>query len=108
MIWSRTRASSGVAKTVSNKARASVSVSPLTSSVGSFFSSGFTTRVVRTKPTDSAANRRATNTSVCDEAWSSHCRSSTKQTSGSTSAMLENMFNTANPTRRRSGAGPVV
>ena len=45
-------------------------------------------RTANTKPTDSARRRRATNASVCAEARSSHCASSTTQTSGCSSADL--------------------
>ena len=86
---SRTRASSGPATADSSSARASPSSSPPTTSSGS---PGrplpLGARTARTIATDSAARRRATNASVCADARSSHCASSTRQTSGRSSADL--------------------
>ena len=56
----------------------------------------------------SARRRRATKPRICAEAWSSHCASSTMQTSGCCSATSANSVSVASPTRNRSGAGPAL
>ena len=62
----------------------------------------------QTSATRSARRRRATKPRICAEAWSSHCASSTMQTSGCSSATSANSVSVASPTRNRSGAGPVA
>ena len=105
-IRSRTRSSSGPATTVASSSRASRSSSPPTASSGnpSKCRSPLGSRTARTSPTDSAPKRRATNASACAEAASSHCASSTMQTSGRSSATSDSRLKTARPTRNRSGA----
>ena len=56
--------------------------------------------------TGSASSRRATKASVCAETRSSHCASSTTQTSGCSSSASASRLRTARPTRKRSGALP--
>ena len=56
----------------------------------------------------SASRRRATNASVCAEARSSHCASSTRHTSGCSSAASASRLRTARATRKRSGGGAVL
>ena len=75
-------------------------------SSGNPASSSLGARAAKTMPTDSATRRRATNPSTCAEARSSHCSSSTTQTSGCSSATSESRLSTARPTKKRSGAGP--
>ena len=57
-------------------------------------------RIPNTNPTRSAKSRRATNASVCADTRSSHCASSTTQTSGCSSAASASRLRTANPTRK--------
>jgi hypothetical protein len=63
------------------------------------------TRAANTRPTGSAASRRAANPSACAEAWSRHCTSSTTQISGRCPAASDSNPSTARPTRNRSGTG---
>ena len=49
-----------------------------------------------------------TNASVCADTRSSHCASSTTQTSGCSSATSASRLSTASPTRKRSGGGPAL
>ena len=60
------------------------------------------------RPSRSArpARWRATNASACAEARSSHCASSTTQTSGRSPATSDSRLRTARPTAKRSGASP--
>ena len=107
-IRSRTRSSSGPATTAVSSARASWSSRPPTTSSASpsRCRSPAGSRTARTNPTDSAPRRRATKASACAEAPSSHCASSTTQTSGRSSATSDSRLRTARPTRNRSGASP--
>ena len=98
--------SSGPVSTESSSARASSSRKPWRSSCGNLANSSLTTRAAKTKPTDSASRRRATNARTCAEARSSHCSSSTRQISGRSSATTESRLRTARPMRKRSGADP--
>ena len=79
-----TRLSSGPASTVPSSSCAPPSSSPSTASTGrpSRCRSPLGSRTAKTSPTDSAPRRRATKASACAEAASSHCASSTMQTSG--------------------------
>ena len=54
-------------------------------------------RTAKTSPTDSAFRRRATNATVCAEARSSHCMSSTTHTSGCSSATSDSSPSAARP-----------
>ena len=65
-------------------------------------------RAAHTTAIRSARRRRATNPRICAEAWSSHCASSTRQTSGCCSATSANSVSVASPTRNRSGAAPAL
>ena len=83
-IRSRTTASSGPTSAPSSRLRASPSPSPSICSSGrprKCWSSA-TGRAANTRATDSASRRRATNASICAETGSSHCASSTRQTTG--------------------------
>ena len=71
-------------------------------------SSPLPVRAAHTIATRSASRRRATKPRTCAEAWSSHCASSTMQTSGCRSATSANSVSVASPTRNRSGAGPAL
>jgi len=88
--------------------RASSSGSPPTTISGSPASSlpSLGSRTPNTMAILSASRRRATNASVCAEARSSHCASSTRHTSGSASAASASRLRTARATRKRSGASP--
>ena len=81
---------------------------PPTTSSGSPARAPPGTRAAKTKPTDSAPSRRATNARTCAEAWSSHCSSSTRHTSGCSSATCDSRLSTARPIRNRSGGGPAL
>ena len=83
-IRSRTRSSKRPAIAESSSARASPSLRPPTTCSGSPANScsSLAARTANTNPTRSASRRRATNASVCAETRSSHCASSTRQTSG--------------------------
>src|SRR5262249_49251638 len=107
-IRSRTRSSSGPVTTVASNSCASGSSSPATTSSGSPSKcrSALGSRTATTSPTDSATRRRATNASACAEAASSHCASSTMQTSGWSSAASDSRLSTAKPRRNRPGASP--
>jgi hypothetical protein len=107
-IRSRTRGSSAPVTAVSSRAVASLVLSPRTTSSGSpgRRESRSDARTAKTMATGSAASRRATNSSVCTEAWSSHWASSTTQTSGRSSATSDSSVSTARPTRKRSGGAP--
>ena len=63
-------------------------------------------RSANRRTTDSAASRRATKASTCAEDLSSHWTSSTRQTSGASSAAPDSRPRTARPTRNRSGGAP--
>ena len=65
-------------------------------------------RAAHTTAIRSANRRRAKNPRICAEAWSSHCASSTTQTSGCCSATSANSVSAASPTRNRSGAVPAL
>ena len=67
---------------------------------------GPASRTATTIATDSARTRRATKPRTWLEAASSHCASSTRQSSGRSSATADNRPSTANPTRNRSGTSP--
>ena len=110
MIRSRTRSSSGQRITEASSARASPSPRPSTTSSGkpARACSAPDWRTANTRPTESANSRRATNSSACSDARSSHCASSTRHTSGRSSATSDSRPSTARPTRKRSGATPVV
>src|SRR3954453_11252193 len=69
-------------------------------------SSWLAARSTNSIATDSASNRRATNARACAQARSSHCASSTTQTSGRSAATSESRLSEASATRNRSGAGP--
>ena len=71
-------------------------------------SSPLSVRAAHTIAIRSASRRRATKPSTWAEAWSSHCASSTMQTSGCCSATSANSVSVARPTRKRSGAGPAL
>ncbi len=92
----------------SSSARASVSSSPWIASWGS--SSPAPARRCRAprtpSPTGSASRRRATNANVVADAWSNHCASSIRQSSGCSSATSASRLRTANPTKKRSGGCP--
>ena len=105
-IRSRTRSSIGPGSTESSRARASVCRRPPTASSGNPARSPLTTRDANTRPTDSAPRRRATKARTCAEARSSHWWSSTRHTSGRSSATSDSRLRTARPTRNRSGADP--
>jgi hypothetical protein len=105
-IRCRTRSSNGTPNAEPNRARASPSGRPSTASLGNPSSSSPGSRVAKISATDSANNRRATNTSACAEARSSHCASSTTHRSGCSSATSESRLRTANPTRNRSDGFP--
>ena len=107
-IRSRTRSSSGPVTAASSRARASASASPrTTSSVGPARSgSAPPERTAITTATGPTARWRATNASACAEARSSHCASSTTQTSGRSPATSASRPRTARPTAKRSGASP--
>ena len=62
-------------------------------------------RAAHTIAIRSARSRRATKARICREAWSSHCASSTRQTSGCCSAISARSVSVASPTMNRSGAG---
>ena len=66
------------------------------------------TRAAKTRPTDSAPRRRATNARTCAEAWSSHCSSSIRQSSGCSLGHLGQQAQHGQadqePVRRRPGA----
>ena len=109
-IRSRTRSSNGHHIAELSTARASSSPSPSISSSGNP-GNGCASPVWRTpntSPTDSANTRCATNSSACTDSWSNHCASSTMQRSGCSSAAWANKLSAASPTRKRSGAAPVV
>ena len=110
MICSQTAASSGPCTLSSSSARASLSPSPWIDSSGSpaRTSSPMPVRAAHTSAIRSARRRRATNPRICAEASSSHCASSTMQTSGCCSATSANSVSVASPTRNRSGAGPAL
>ena len=57
-------------------------------------------------PPTRRARRRATRPMTCAEATSSHCASSTRQSTGRSSATADNRLSTARPTRNRSGTSP--
>ena len=103
---SRTRESRVPGTADSSSAAASSIASPRTRSSGSPASLGSSSvsRTAKTRPTGSAASRRATNSSVWAEAWSSHCASSTTQIRGCSSATSDRRVSTARPSRKRSGA----
>ncbi len=107
-IWSRTRWSIGPLSTESSSVRASASGKPRTTSSGNPANWPLVSRAAKTTPTDSAPRRRATKASTCALAWSSHCASSTRHTSGRSSATCESRLSTARPIRNRSGAGPAL
>ena len=91
---------------MSSNARASGPVNPSITSCGSPASSSAGTRAAKTSPTDSMPSRRATNARTWAEARSSHCASSTTQTSGRSAAASASTLSTARPTKNRSGTGP--
>ena len=78
------RGSTGPLMTESNNVRASLSLRPLTVSSGSRANSDSSlgSRTANSRATRSARSRRATNANVWAETRSSHCASSTRQTSG--------------------------
>lgn len=108
-IRSRTRSSSGPLTTLASSSRASGSSSPGTTSSGSpsKYRAPNGLRTAKTRPTDSAPRRRATNVSACAVATSSHCASSKMQTSGRSSATADSRLRAARPTRNRSGESPL-
>lgn len=59
-------------------------------------------RAANTRAMPSLPSRRAANSRVSAEAWSSHCASSTRHSSGASSARSVSSDRTANPTRNRS------
>ena len=106
-IRSRTRTSSGAVRaSIEQRARVLVG-QPLHRSSGRPASSGPRTRAASTMPIGSTASRRAANPSACADARSSHCSSSTMQSSGRPRPPRPAGSSTASPTRNRSGAGPV-
>ena len=88
--------------------RASSSASPRSSNSGRPSKSClvFGSRTATTIATDSASSRRATKPRIIPEAASSHCASSTRQSSGRSSAAADSRPSTASPTRNRSGTSP--
>jgi hypothetical protein len=106
MIRSRTGSSSGPNVTEATSSVASASDKPCSRSSGSPASSSPGTRAANTRPTDSATRRRATNPRTCADARSSHCASSTTQTSGCSSAASDSRLRVASAARKRSGADP--
>ena len=76
--------------------------------VGNLASSSPGFRVANTKPTDSASRRRPTNAKTCAEARSSHCWSSTTQTSGCSPGYLRQQaqHGQADQEALRSGPAP--
>ena len=77
--------------------RASVTARPLTTISGSPSKRLSASRIEKTKAMRSACTRRATNANTSEEAWSSHCASSTAQTSGPFSAASESSPRAARP-----------
>ena len=63
-------------------------------------------RTATTMATDSARTRRATSPRIWLEAASSHCASSTRHSSGRSSATAASRLSTASPTRNRFGHFP--
>jgi hypothetical protein len=108
MIWSLIRPSMGAARAASSSTRASASGSPATVMSGSPASSRPGFLVAKTSPIDSAPSRRATNASTSADARSSHCWSSTRHSSGRSSATPDSRPSTARPTRNRSGVGSAL
>jgi hypothetical protein len=78
-----------------SNARASPSRSPCTTICGSPASSSPGSRAAKTRPTGSAASRRATNPRTCADARSSHCSSSTTHTTRRPPATSHNRLTTA-------------
>ena len=107
-IWSRTRSSSRPGTADASSRRASPLLIPSTDNSGSPISSlsSLGSRRAKTRATGSASRRRAANARACADARSSHCASSTMQTSGCSAATSDSSVRTARPTRNRSGAAP--
>jgi hypothetical protein len=108
MIRSRTRSSSRPGTTVASRARASSWPSPSSRSSGrsSVRRSSLGSRTPNTIAIGSASSRRATNPSTCPEAPSSHWKSSTRHSSGCSSATSANRLSVARATSKRSPASP--
>ncbi len=106
-IRSKIRGSREASTVGDSSARASSSQRPSTSSSGKPASSGNGSRVAKSSARRSARRRRATKASAWADSLSSHCASSTTQTSGCRSAVVDRRLNTARPTRNRPGAGPL-
>ena len=98
----------GPATTEPSRTAASALLSPCRRSSGRPARSPWSgaSRAAIKSTTDSASNRRATNASVWTERRSSHCASSTINSTGSCSANPARSCSTARPTRKRSGGGP--
>src|SRR5262249_54175068 len=92
------------------RAPASPAPRPSTTSSGkpSISSASLASRTANTIAIGSASRRRATNDSAATDSRSSHCTSSTRQTSGCASATSETRLSVARLTRKLSGAGPSV
>ena len=110
-IWSQTAASSGPGTLSSSSARASLSPSPSDRQLRQPSEDVVADAAcaLRTRPRSArrgGGGRR--NPRICAEARSSHCASSTMQTSGCCSATSANSVSAASPTRNRSGAGPAA
>ena len=103
---SHTCTSMGPLTTELRRSRASASCRPSTTISGSPPKSSLGSRLAMTMATDSANSRRATNASACADSRSNHWASSTTQRRGRVSAASDTRFNTARPTRKRSGGGP--
>ena len=101
-IRSRTRSSIGPLITESSSARASLSPRPVEQRAPAARPARVRHSAhahANTNATGSASKRRATKASVCAETRSSHCASSTRQSSGCSSATSDTRLSTASPTR---------
>ena len=109
MIRSRTRSSSRPGTTVASNARASWSGRPSELQLRQAHERAdrqLGWRTANSIITESASRRRATNPRTWPEAPSSHCASSTRQSSGRSAAASASRPRAARATRNRSGGSP--
>ncbi len=109
MIRSRTRSSSRPGTALDSRARASRSSRPSSDSCGRPSSARVVagSRSENIIATGSASKRRATNPSVCTDAASTHCASSTRHRSGPLlGGSSQSRLSTATATRNLSGTSP--